>query len=136
MINKINEVFSKGTNLERADLQKADLMRANLDGTNLRRADLTGANIYGATFHKADLTGAIMPDGEVYTTDVDLDFMKPDAPLPKEIRDISMTRQVIRTDKAPAPVGPYNQAILASGQMLFVSGQIAIDYHLLMLLNN
>ncbi|HLP88256.1 MAG TPA: Rid family detoxifying hydrolase [Nostocaceae cyanobacterium] len=38
-----------------------------------------------------------------------------------------MTRQIIRTDKAPAPVGPYNQAILASGQMLFVAGQIAID---------
>ncbi|WP_411841118.1 RidA family protein [Sphaerospermopsis aphanizomenoides] len=65
-----------------------------------------------------------MPDGEVYTTDVDLDFLKPDAPLKK---DIPMTRQVIRTDNAPAPVGPYNQAILASGQMLFVAGQIAID---------
>lgn len=38
-----------------------------------------------------------------------------------------MTRQVIRTDRAPAPVGPYNQAIKASGQMLFVAGQIAID---------
>ncbi|MBP0039370.1 MAG: RidA family protein [Roseofilum sp. SID1] len=38
-----------------------------------------------------------------------------------------MTRQVINTQSAPAPVGPYNQAIAASGQMLFVSGQIAID---------
>lgn len=38
-----------------------------------------------------------------------------------------MTRQVIRTENAPAPVGPYNQAILASGQMVFVSGQIALD---------
>lgn len=37
-----------------------------------------------------------------------------------------MTRQVIRTDKAPAPVGPYNQAIIASGQMIFVAGQIPI----------
>lgn len=69
-----------------------------------------------------------MPDGEVYTTDVDLDFNKPDAPLPKEIKEIKiMTREVIRTDKAPAPVGPYNQAIVASGKMLFVAGQIAID---------
>jgi 2-iminobutanoate/2-iminopropanoate deaminase len=99
-------------------------MKANLDGANLRRADLTSANIYGATFNNADLTGAIMPDGEVYTTDVDLDFVKPDAPLPKEI---VMTREVIRTDKAPAPVGPYNQAIVASGKMVFVAGQIAID---------
>ena len=38
-----------------------------------------------------------------------------------------MSRQVIHTDQAPAPVGPYSQAILASGQLLFVSGQIAID---------
>jgi 2-iminobutanoate/2-iminopropanoate deaminase len=38
-----------------------------------------------------------------------------------------MNRQVIRTNHAPAPVGPYNQAISASGQMVFVSGQIALD---------
>ncbi|HEY9634930.1 MAG TPA: Rid family detoxifying hydrolase [Coleofasciculaceae cyanobacterium] len=38
-----------------------------------------------------------------------------------------MTRKVIRTDKAPAPVGPYNQAIAASGQMVFVAGQIPLD---------
>ncbi|NES99194.1 MAG: RidA family protein [Sphaerospermopsis sp. SIO1G2] len=64
-----------------------------------------------------------MPDGEVYITDVDLST--PDQQLPQKVN--IMTRQVIRTEKAPAPVGPYNQAILASGQMLFVSGQIAID---------
>jgi 2-iminobutanoate/2-iminopropanoate deaminase len=38
-----------------------------------------------------------------------------------------MNRQVIRTDRAPAPVGPYNQAIAATGQTLFVAGQIALD---------
>jgi 2-iminobutanoate/2-iminopropanoate deaminase len=32
----------------------------------------------------------------------------------------------IHTDKAPAPVGPYTQAI-RSGDLLFVSGQIALD---------
>ena len=37
------------------------------------------------------------------------------------------THKIIKTDKAPNPVGPYNQAIAATGQMLFVSGQIAID---------
>ena len=37
-----------------------------------------------------------------------------------------MNKKVIKTDKAPAPIGPYNQAI-RSGNMLFVSGQIAID---------
>jgi 2-iminobutanoate/2-iminopropanoate deaminase len=35
-------------------------------------------------------------------------------------------RKVIRTDKAPAPVGPYSQAIRVNG-WLFVSGQIPID---------
>ena len=38
-----------------------------------------------------------------------------------------MTRQVIKTNLAPAPVGPYNQAIVATGRMLFISGQISID---------
>jgi 2-iminobutanoate/2-iminopropanoate deaminase len=38
-----------------------------------------------------------------------------------------MTREIITTQQAPAPVGPYNQAIAASGKMLFVSGQISID---------
>ncbi|MGQ4647063.1 Rid family detoxifying hydrolase [Lyngbya aestuarii] len=38
-----------------------------------------------------------------------------------------MTRKIIRTDKAPAPVGPYNQGIVASGQLLFVAGQIALE---------
>jgi 2-iminobutanoate/2-iminopropanoate deaminase len=38
-----------------------------------------------------------------------------------------MSRTIIQTPNAPAPVGPYNQAIAASGPMLFVSGQIALD---------
>lgn len=33
---------------------------------------------------------------------------------------------MIRTENAPAPIGPYSQAILAGGE-LFCSGQIAID---------
>ena len=37
-----------------------------------------------------------------------------------------MNRKVIRTDLAPAPVGPYNQAIAASG-LVFVAGQIPLD---------
>jgi len=36
-----------------------------------------------------------------------------------------MSKSVIHTSKAPEPIGPYNQAI-ESGNMLFVSGQIAI----------
>ena len=37
------------------------------------------------------------------------------------------SKRVIKTDKAPNPVGPYNQAIAATGEMIFASGQIAID---------
>jgi len=37
-----------------------------------------------------------------------------------------MTRQIIHTDRAPEPVGPYSQAIKAGG-WLYVSGQIPID---------
>jgi 2-iminobutanoate/2-iminopropanoate deaminase len=40
---------------------------------------------------------------------------------------LPMNNQVIRTDQAPAPVGPYNQAIAASGRFLFVAGQIPLD---------
>ena len=35
-------------------------------------------------------------------------------------------KTIINTDKAPAPIGPYNQAIKV-GNMLFTSGQIALD---------
>ena len=36
-------------------------------------------------------------------------------------------QQIVRTDRAPAPVGPYNQAVIASGRTVYASGQIAID---------
>ena len=36
-----------------------------------------------------------------------------------------MSKQIINTSNAPAPIGPYNQAVKA-GNLLFVSGQIAI----------
>jgi len=35
-------------------------------------------------------------------------------------------KKILNTDKAPAPVGPYNQSIL-TGNTLYISGQIAID---------
>ena len=35
-------------------------------------------------------------------------------------------KKIIKTDKAPAPIGPYNQAIL-TGNTLYTSGQIAIN---------
>lgn len=36
-------------------------------------------------------------------------------------------RKIIQTDKAPAPVGPYNQGVVATGSILFVAGQIPLD---------
>lgn len=35
-------------------------------------------------------------------------------------------KKIIKTNKAPEPIGPYNQAILV-GNMLYTSGQIAIN---------
>tara|TARA_R100001369_G_scaffold20091_2_gene36875 strand:- start:64923 stop:65303 length:381 start_codon:yes stop_codon:yes gene_type:complete len=35
-------------------------------------------------------------------------------------------KKIINTSNAPAPIGPYNQAVL-KGDMLYTSGQIAID---------
>ena len=38
-----------------------------------------------------------------------------------------MTKEIIVTTHAPAPVGPYSQAVKATGSMLFISGQIPFD---------
>ena len=35
-------------------------------------------------------------------------------------------KKIINTDKAPAPIGPYNQAVLINN-MLYTSGQIALN---------
>lgn len=37
-----------------------------------------------------------------------------------------MAKEIINTSNAPAPIGPYNQAVLA-GNMLFISGQICLE---------
>lgn len=37
-----------------------------------------------------------------------------------------MDKRIINTTKAPAPIGPYNQAII-SNNMIFISGQIALN---------
>lgn len=36
-----------------------------------------------------------------------------------------MDKKIIKTKNAPAPIGPYNQAVMCNG-LLFVSGQIAL----------
>ena len=37
-----------------------------------------------------------------------------------------MEKKIINTSQAPAPIGPYNQAVLANNT-LYISGQIPID---------
>jgi 2-iminobutanoate/2-iminopropanoate deaminase len=37
-----------------------------------------------------------------------------------------MEKQIINTSNAPAPIGPYNQAVKANG-MLFISGQVCFN---------
>lgn len=37
-----------------------------------------------------------------------------------------MSKQIIKTENAPAPIGPYSQAVMANGT-LYISGQIAIN---------
>ena len=46
-------------------------------------------------------------------------FVEPDSILER-------VKRVISTDKAPAAIGPYSQAIQA-GEFLYVSGQIPVD---------
>jgi len=36
-------------------------------------------------------------------------------------------KTIIKTGNAPAPIGPYNQAVAVQGQLLFTAGQIALD---------
>ena len=44
-------------------------------------------------------------------------------------------KKIINTNKSPAPIGPYNQAILKDS-MLFISGQIALDPISMKLIND
>lgn len=38
-----------------------------------------------------------------------------------------MTKRIIATTNAPEPIGPYNQAVLVNENILYTSGQIALD---------
>lgn len=38
-----------------------------------------------------------------------------------------MTRKTIHTPSAPEPIGPYSQAIVASGTLIYTAGQIPLD---------
>ncbi len=36
-------------------------------------------------------------------------------------------RQIVKTDRAPAAVGPYSQGVIAGGSLVFTAGQIPLD---------
>jgi 2-iminobutanoate/2-iminopropanoate deaminase len=40
-----------------------------------------------------------------------------------------MPKSIILTKEAPAPIGPYNQGIVAQGAFIFIAGQVPIDPH-------
>ena len=37
-----------------------------------------------------------------------------------------MSKKIVRTEKAPLPVGPYNQAVII-GNLVYLAGQISLD---------
>jgi 2-iminobutanoate/2-iminopropanoate deaminase len=39
---------------------------------------------------------------------------------------IVMSKSIVETSAAPAPIGPYSQAVI-TGNLLFISGQVAIN---------
>jgi len=39
---------------------------------------------------------------------------------------LKIMKKIINTNKSPAPIGPYNQAVMKN-DMLFISGQIALE---------
>jgi 2-iminobutanoate/2-iminopropanoate deaminase len=36
-------------------------------------------------------------------------------------------QKIVYTDSAPKPIGPYSQAVVASGSLVFTAGQIPLD---------
>ena len=44
----------------------------------------------------------------------------------RKVKYICTMKKIINTTKAPAPIGPYSQAVLIK-DMLFVSGQVAFE---------
>ena len=52
--------------------------------------------------------------------------MKKDLNLIDHFNKLIMKKIIINTNNAPAPIGPYNQAVKINN-MLFISGQVAID---------
>jgi len=48
--------------------------------------------------------------------------------LDRNYAGVIMSKRIIKTERAPAAIGPYSQAIVANN-FVFVSGQIPLDPH-------
>ena len=55
--------------------------------------------------------------------------------MKNKIQHPPMEKKIVNTDQAPAPIGPYNQAV-RTGDLLFISGQIALVPGTETLINN
>ena len=67
----LEEAVKNGANLDGADLYRANLYGANLDGANLTRANLYGANLYGANLTRANLDRANLYGANLYGANLD-----------------------------------------------------------------
>jgi 2-iminobutanoate/2-iminopropanoate deaminase len=38
-----------------------------------------------------------------------------------------MAKRIVRSENAPAPIGPYSQGVIAEGRFLFTAGQVGMD---------
>jgi len=75
--------------LRNTDLSEADLRGADLQGADLENANLDGANLEGADMRKVHIAGAVLPDGSVWSPNINLrrftdpshpDFWRPGDP--------------------------------------------------------
>lgn len=80
---KFSNAILFDADLSDANLSYADLSGVDLSRTNLANANLSGANLAGVTFgNSPKLRAATLPDGRIYTPDIDLtDFTGPDGAL-------------------------------------------------------
>lgn len=53
-------------------------------------------------------------------------MLTPNLPLPSQPKKNNMQKEMINTANAPAPIGPYSQAV-RSGNTVYLSGQVCID---------
>jgi hypothetical protein len=69
-LNKILEEHERWIDTDKKEGEKADLNGAELIGAELREANLSGAKLIGADLRKADLIGACLEGADLYRADL------------------------------------------------------------------